>query len=83
MTQNKKTERQPLEYYLSLKYPISIYPEEEGYTVMIPDLPGCMTQGETLEECVINIEEARELWIETVYTSAKQDIPLPSRKILT
>ncbi len=81
MTQNKKTERQPLKYYLSLKYPISIYPEEVGYTVMIPDLPGCMTQGETLEECVVNIEEARELWIETVYTSAKKDIPLPSRKI--
>lgn len=81
MTQNKKTERQPLEYYLSLKYPISIYPEEEGYTVMIPDLPGCITQGETLEECVVNIEEARELWIETVYTSAKRDIPLPSKNL--
>ena len=80
MTQNKKTDRQPLEYYLSPRYSISIYPEEEGYTVMIPDLPGCMTQGETLEECVVNIEEARELWIETVYTSAKKDIPLPSRK---
>ncbi len=81
MAQSKKTKRQPLEYYLSLKYPISIYPEDEGYTVMIVDLPGCMTQGETLEECIVNIEEARELWIETVYTSAKKDIPLPSQKI--
>lgn len=81
MTRNKQTERQPLEYYLSLKYPISIYPEDEGYTVMIPDLPGCLTQGETLAECVINIEEARELWIETVYTSAKKDIPMPSKMI--
>ncbi len=37
---------QPLDYYLSLKYPISIYPEEEGgYTALIPDLKGCMTQG--------------------------------------
>lgn len=33
MKQNKKTERQSLEYYFSLKYPISIYPEDEGYTV--------------------------------------------------
>ena len=57
-----------LDYFLSLKYPISIYPEdEEGYTALIPDLSGCITQGETLEEVVINIEEARELWIETVY----------------
>ena len=43
MTQNKKVERQPLKYHLSLKYPISIYPEEVGYTAIIPDLPGCIT----------------------------------------
>ena len=81
MTQNKKAECKPLKYYLSLKYPISIYPEEVSYTVMIPDLPGCITQGETLEECIVDIEEVRELWIETVYTSAKKDIPLPSKGI--
>lgn len=81
MTQNKKTERQPLEYYLSLKYPISIYPEDEGYTVIIPDLPGCITQGETLEEAIENINEARKLWIETAYISVKKDIPLPSKII--
>jgi antitoxin HicB len=70
-----------LEYFLSLKYPISIYPEDEGgYTAMIPDLSGCMTQGETLEEVVMNIEEARQLWIETVYFSNTKDIPRPSRK---
>ncbi|MGK7963038.1 type II toxin-antitoxin system HicB family antitoxin [Crocosphaera sp.] len=51
-----------LDYFLSLKYAISIYPEDEGgYTALIPDLPGCITQGETLEEVFINIEEAREL----------------------
>ena len=44
MIQNKKLEQQPLEYYLSLKYPISIYPEEEGYTVLIPDLPASKIQ---------------------------------------
>lgn len=40
------TQTQSLKYYLSLKYPMSIYPEEEeegGYTIMIPDLDGCMT----------------------------------------
>ncbi len=81
MTVNKKLERPSLEYFLSLKYPISIFPEdEEGYAALITDLPGCMTQGETLEEVVINIEEARELWIETVYYSEKKEIPLPSPK---
>lgn len=70
-----------LDYFLSLKYPISIYPEDEGgYTALIPDLPGCITQGETLEEVVINIEETRKLWIETVYYNGKKEIPLPSKR---
>jgi antitoxin HicB len=60
MTKNNQLERQPLEYYLSLKHPISIYPEEEGYTVMIPDLRGCITQGETLEECINIILKKQE-----------------------
>ena len=81
MKHNKESQNPDLGYFLSLKYPISIYPEDEGgYTALIPDLPGCITQGETLEEVVINIEEARELWIETVYNSGKKEIPLPSRK---
>ena len=79
---NNTTQTKPLDYYLSLKYPMSIYPEEEGgYTVMIPDLDGCMTQGDSLEEAIANIDEARELWIETVYYSRKKGIPLPSRRI--
>ena len=40
-----------------------------------------MTQGETLPEVVANIEEARKLWIETVYQSGKKEIPLPSPRI--
>ena len=79
MTQKTKAVRQPLEYYLNLKYPITFYSEKEGgYTAIIRDLPGCMTQGETLSEAMENIEEARELWIETVYETGKKDVPLPS-----
>jgi predicted RNase H-like HicB family nuclease len=62
MTTRQTIEKQSLEYYLNLKYPIFIIPEEEGvFTALIPDLPGCMTQGETMEEVVTNIEEARQL----------------------
>lgn len=76
------TKKSTLDYFVSLKYPISIYPEDEGeYTTLIPDLPGCITQGETLEEVIINIEEARELWIETVYNSGKREISLPSKRM--
>jgi len=80
--QSKEVKRQPLEFYLSLKYPMSIYPEEEGgYTVIIPDLPGCIAQGDSWEEALENINEARELWIETVYRSNKREIALPSKQI--
>jgi predicted RNase H-like HicB family nuclease len=82
MKTNSHLGHQSLDYYLSLKYPMSIYPEDDGgYTVIIPDLPGCMSQGETLEEAIENINQARELWIETVYNSGKKQIPLPSKRI--
>jgi antitoxin HicB len=42
-------------------------------------LPGCFTQGETLEETYANIEEARRLWIEVAYENS-QDIPEPHDK---
>jgi antitoxin HicB len=75
---NKQTEKQPLEYYLNLHYPVTLYPAPEGgYVAQIKDLPGCLTQGETLDETIKNINEARELWIETAYESG-DDIPLPS-----
>lgn len=38
--------------------------EEGGYTVYIPALPGCVSQGETKEEAVKNIREAAELYLE-------------------
>jgi predicted RNase H-like HicB family nuclease len=75
---NKQIEKLPLEDYLNLQYPVTLYPDPEGgYVAQIKDLPGCLTQGETLEEAIANINEARELWIETAYESG-DDIPLPS-----
>ncbi len=38
--------------------------EEGGYTVFIPSLSGCISQGETKEEALKNIKEAMELWLE-------------------
>jgi antitoxin HicB len=71
---------QSLEYYLylNLKYPITLYPDVEGgYVAEIKDLPGCLTQGETLQEVIDNMDEARELWLETAYES-NDNIPLPN-----
>jgi predicted RNase H-like HicB family nuclease len=77
---NKKNPKS-LEYYLNLTYAVTVYPEPEGgYVAMIKDLPGCMTQGETAEEIMENIEEARQLWIETAY-DFDDPIPLPSDRL--
>ncbi len=38
--------------------------EEGGFTVHVPSLPGCISQGETKEECLKNIKEAIELYLE-------------------
>ncbi|HLX39754.1 MAG TPA: type II toxin-antitoxin system HicB family antitoxin [Ktedonobacteraceae bacterium] len=40
--------------------------EEGGYTVYVPSLPGCISEGETAEEAVENIREAIELYLEPV-----------------
>jgi predicted RNase H-like HicB family nuclease len=37
---------------------------EGGFTVHVPSLPGCISQGETKEECLKNIKEAIELYLE-------------------
>ena len=41
-------------------------PEEEGggFLATVPDLPGCMSDGETREEAARNIEDAIACWIE-------------------
>lgn len=41
-------------------------PEEGGYTVTVPSLPGCVTQGETLEEAISMAKDAIRLFVETL-----------------
>lgn len=48
-----------------LKYTAIFEPESVGgYSVVIPALPGCISQGETFEEALANIKEAAELYLE-------------------
>ena len=50
--------------------------EEGGFTVEVPDLPGCVSEGDTFEEAEENIREAIELYLEVLY---ERGIPLPER----
>jgi len=38
--------------------------EEGGYTVYVPSLPGCISEGDTYEEALENVKEAIKEWIE-------------------
>lgn len=40
--------------------------ETSGYTVSCPSLPGCHSQGETIDEAIANIKEAIELYLEVL-----------------
>ncbi len=50
------------------KYTIILEPDmdEGGYTVTVPTLPGCITQGETVEECIQRAQEAIAGYIESL-----------------
>ncbi len=48
-------------------YTVLLTPEEEGgYSVAVPALPGCHTQGDTVEEALANAREAIELYLEVL-----------------
>jgi antitoxin HicB len=48
-----------------------------GYLATVPDLPGCMSDGETPEEALKNVQEAIVSWIEAA-KEWKMEIPEPS-----
>lgn len=50
------------------KYTIILEPdaEEGGYTVIVPALPGCVTQGETIEQCIERAKKAIAGYIESL-----------------
>jgi len=48
-----------------------------GHLATVPDLPGCMSERETSEEALKNVQEAIASWIEAA-KEWKQDIPKPS-----
>jgi len=50
-----------------MKIKVYLEPSEDGgYTVIVPSLPGCISEGETKEEAIKNIREAIELYLEPV-----------------
>ena len=50
--------------------------EEGGYVVSVPELPGCITEGDTFEEAIAMIEDAMQGWLEV---AAKYGDPVPEQ----
>ena len=64
--------------YLNLPYRLEIVPDldEGGYAASYPELPGCITVGETLESAVENAKDAKKAWLEAAIEE-NIEIPVP------
>lgn len=62
-----------------MRYPIVIEPgaEATAFGVIVPDLPGCFSAGDTLDEAMAGAEEAAAAWIDAAM-DAGEVIPAPS-----
>ena len=50
-----------------MQFNVILEKDEYGYFAYVPNLKGCVTQGDTLEEAMQNIKEAIEIYIETLH----------------
>ncbi len=64
-------------------FKVLLEPDEEagGFVVTCPSLPGCYSEGDTLEEALENIKEAIELCLEDM-RAQKTPIPNPAKTLI-
>ena len=70
----------PIAVQLTVSLTALVNPELEtgGYSASIPALPGCHTQGETLDDVQANLKEAAEGWLSSAHDEAiSQQPPTP------
>ena len=62
-----------------MRYPVAIEigSNEHAYGVVVPDLPGCFSAGDTLDEAMINAEEAAAAWIDAALDEG-ETVPGPT-----
>ncbi len=66
-----------VERYMALPYRVELVPDEGGWFVTLPDLPGCISQGATPQEAVEMIRDAQRLWLEVAIEDGRP-IPEPT-----
>ena len=67
-----------------LEYSVVVEPlaaeDGGGFVATVPDLPGCMSDGETPEEALVNVQDAIVAWIEAA-NDLGHIVPKPSRRL--
>lgn len=60
-----------LSEYMKMPYRMEIVQdiEEGGFVVSFPDLPGCLTVGDTIEDAITNANDAKRAWLEAAIES--------------
>ncbi len=72
-----------LEEYLAEPYPLKIIEDkyESGYVAFYPDLPGCITCGETIESVTANAVDAKKAWLEAAVEDCAEICELSKTRI--
>jgi predicted RNase H-like HicB family nuclease len=60
----------PVQFAVTLTALVYAEPDAGGYSAEVPALPGCFTQGETLDELCANLREAAEGWLGSAHDEA-------------
>ncbi len=68
---------------MSIKYELVIYwsEEDQSFVVEVPELPGCIADGETYEDAVANAQVVIEEWIETARELGRP-VPQPRGRLM-
>ena len=66
-----------------IKYEVILYwsEEDEAFIAEVPELPGCIADGATYQEALVNVEQIAHEWIETARELGR-DIPVPKGKLV-
>jgi predicted RNase H-like HicB family nuclease len=68
---------------MSIKYELIVYwsDADDAFVVEVPELPGCMADGETYEQAVTNARQVIEEWMETARELGRP-VPEPKGRLL-
>lgn len=67
-----------------LEYAVVVTPLPDvdggGFIAVVPDLPGCMSDGATPEEAIVNVQDAIVMWVEAAQELGRE-VPPPSEHL--